>query len=436
MTFKQISLIILSVLFLTFSYTNNGLNATNQDYFNQFQCSSEGLIINRIVNNRNSAFFDKGGLPGWFEPRNPSVKNKAYAYYLFSNGVSNNEPFKLYKTHHGFQAIIYSILDQYLLHFISPANRLFAFHLLTSLLNSLIFVFLVITLKKRYKFSIITYFVLIFSLAFAQFIVPFGNNLWWVIGIFFIPFLASIYIQTRPISTKKIVLLSGSAMLVKYFFTGYEYITTIWVMTVLPFILSLVSRNILDIKKFLEMIFGLISATAISVLLLVVQIKVAVGSWSEGWNHLLYSFLKRSHGKSTNLEEIYLESTQANLLSLIRDYMNEVWLDLSHVLGTNLPIYFRVIKWWEILALLLMITIFNFVIKANKSRYQLMLLSYASLLAPFSWLIIFKGHSYIHTHMNHVIWWMPSAFFILIFITESLISYTHYFKKTYIANRF
>jgi len=30
-----------------------------------------------------------------------------------------------------------------------------------------------------------------------------------------------------------------------------------------------------------------------------------------------------------------------------------------------------------------------------------------SLLAPLSWMVIFKGHSYIHTHMNFITWHMP-----------------------------
>ena len=30
-----------------------------------------------------------------------------------------------------------------------------------------------------------------------------------------------------------------------------------------------------------------------------------------------------------------------------------------------------------------------------------------SFLAPLSWMVIFKGHSYIHTHMNFITWHMP-----------------------------
>jgi hypothetical protein len=34
-----------------------------------------------------------------------------------------------------------------------------------------------------------------------------------------------------------------------------------------------------------------------------------------------------------------------------------------------------------------------------------------SILAPLSWFIVFKSHSYIHTHVNYVVWQMPFIFF-------------------------
>ena len=37
----------------------------------------------------------------------------------------------------------------------------------------------------------------------------------------------------------------------------------------------------------------------------------------------------------------------------------------------------------------------------------LMAILWVSLAAPLSWFIIFKGHSYIHTHMNPIVWYMP-----------------------------
>jgi hypothetical protein len=37
-------------------------------------------------------------------------------------------------------------------------------------------------------------------------------------------------------------------------------------------------------------------------------------------------------------------------------------------------------------------------------------MTWFSLLAPLSWFVIFKGHSFIHTHMNAITWHMPFMF--------------------------
>ena len=39
----------------------------------------------------------------------------------------------------------------------------------------------------------------------------------------------------------------------------------------------------------------------------------------------------------------------------------------------------------------------------------LVLATWFSILAPFSWYIIFKAHSFIHMHMNFIVWQMPFA---------------------------
>lgn len=36
-----------------------------------------------------------------------------------------------------------------------------------------------------------------------------------------------------------------------------------------------------------------------------------------------------------------------------------------------------------------------------------MTMLWVSITAPLSWFIIFKGHSYLHTHMNPIVWYMP-----------------------------
>ena len=410
----------LGVILLTISFANNGLNALNQDYFANFQTSSEGLVVNRIVKNRSNSFSDQGGLTGWFNPAHPFSKGKSYAYYLYTEGKCE-ESFEVYKTHHGTQSIIYSLLDQYLLSFLVPHQRFFALHLITAFINSIILMLILWQFMRLFNLRKITLFVLVGSLAFAQFLVPFGNNLWWVLGAFFIPFIICTWISNTQKNKPSIIFLAAGAMFIKYLFTGYEYITTVWIMSALGCVLSLPTFNIKQVfQKTIYPIIGFIIATIGSVFLLVYQIKLADGTWKAGWDHLIFSFLKRSHGNSASLPEAYAASVDAQLIPIIKNYFTTVWLDISHLIGDGLPIFFRVIKWWEVVGLFLTVLVLNSVLKINKNLSKIAILTGLSFFAPFSWLIIFKGHSYIHQHMNHIIWWMPTSFFIVIYVIESL----------------
>lgn len=45
-------------------------------------------------------------------------------------------------------------------------------------------------------------------------------------------------------------------------------------------------------------------------------------------------------------------------------------------------------------------------------RYRaLILTTWFSIFAPLSWFVIFKAHSYIHTHMSFLLWQMPFTLF-------------------------
>ena len=52
-------------------------------------------------------------------------------------------------------------------------------------------------------------------------------------------------------------------------------------------------------------------------------------------------------------------------------------------------------------------------ISANQRQRNIALVfaTWFSILAPLSWYVIFKGHSFIHTHMNYILWQMPYTFF-------------------------
>ena len=47
-----------------------------------------------------------------------------------------------------------------------------------------------------------------------------------------------------------------------------------------------------------------------------------------------------------------------------------------------------------------------------------------SILAPLSWFVIFKAHSYIHTHMSFLLWQMPFTLFGFAVFGATVIAWT------------
>jgi hypothetical protein len=45
--------------------------------------------------------------------------------------------------------------------------------------------------------------------------------------------------------------------------------------------------------------------------------------------------------------------------------------------------------------------------REKQCSIALIIATWFSILAPLSWFVIFKAHSYIHTHMNYIVWQMP-----------------------------
>jgi hypothetical protein len=67
------------------------------------------------------------------------------------------------------------------------------------------------------------------------------------------------------------------------------------------------------------------------------------------------------------------------------------------------------------LGLLLVFVFFTFLLlvmrfqtnRKSQKKKALLTTTWLSALAPLSWFVLFKAHSYIHTQMNYIVWQMP-----------------------------
>jgi hypothetical protein len=208
-----------------------------------------------------------------------------------------------------------------------------------------------------------------------------------------------------------------------------------------------------QLKLFLKKISVVATTALVSVLLstiiLAYQISAVTGSFKKGLHHIfIYSVGKRTHGNPNDYPQVYVESLNADTFGVVNRYLKGIIFDFNNLFYTSSHLlkveYITVIVLFLVSSCLIYLSKYwvekFFFRKISQNRRKLTALSittWFSFLAPLSWIVIFKGHSYIHTHMNYITWHMPFTFFG--FALFGLIGYylfAEIFEKFFITNSF
>lgn len=418
--------VLFSTVLLCLGFYGNFWDVVDDDEFNKFNKGNESLVVGRLAYSENEGIFSKAGLTGRYSNPTKDKGIDEYQYEIYNENLKpHSSTFGNYKSQSGGQAITFSILDK-----ISPLqNRqnLKIFEMLTAVLTALVFSLFLLWCRKRY--GIFAAFIALFLLLVSQWPTLFGRNLWWVLWSFYIPFLTLLWLFEKETKSNqkrlrhiRIAIICFITVLIKCFFTGFEYMTTVLIMLSVPlvFYAILYKWNVKFLfQRFLSLVLGALSATLVSMVILIIQISTTTGSTSSGFKHLILSFTKRTSGtQSVETPIEYQDSLNSNLSEVLQKYWNGSAINLNEwsLLGwENL----WDIEFGELLLIFLFFSALAFVAKnLSPTTYKngeknkaLIITTWFSIIAPLSWFVIFKGHSYIHTHMNFIVWYMPFCLF-------------------------
>lgn len=404
-------------IILTFSFKSNIFN-TASNYFDYFQYDSESLVVGRLMLSERDGVTAHAGFLGKVKPVPPNEDPFWFQYesYCKKNGFNDYEA---YYSQPGMQAFFYGIFCK--ITGVTGERALTFFYWLISLFTAMIFTLFLMWVQVRW--GLVTAVFTFITILFSQWVIYFGHNLFWVLGIFYLPFVASLwFLQCAESRIKRPLLMTFllvfSTMLLKCLFTGFEYITTTSIMSVVPWVFFGIMHK-WNLKSFLSRFFsvsaGIISAVSITILWLSIQLSFVKGSLSEGFKYILYSLNKRTYSAgNASIDSSFKESLDSNVFDVLAAYWNGTAVDLSHWFDNPFMQYFSKISFGTCIIIFLVISFIVVTSNSIKSfpafrRQQIALIItlWVSLLAPLSWFIIFKGHSYVHTHMNHIVWHMP-----------------------------
>lgn len=414
-------IVCLVVLFLSFSV--NLFKLVGEDNFHNFDLFSESLVYGKIARSQQDGVFVYGGFTGnnYQLPVDSLNTVFDFAYPRQLGYLLGEEPtpagYQTYTSQSGGQAIMYSFFYK-----LSPLSERTNFRLIKLINAFLVALMFSLFLAWVYRsFGLITASTTLLLITVSPWLVFFGHSLWWSLWSFYLPFVVMLLALENKHSNsdcypdKKILGMLFCAVFVKCFFTGFEFITS----TLLASICPVVYYFILDKKSFWSFIrfsfkAGVVCVLAVfsEMLILIVQFKYYMGSFAAGLQHILYSYSKR-----TTLDPDDPDLSKVSLAKVLNTYLDGNILDATTWLPHKTTVPFVAL---QVLMLIAGVLVFWVSKKKNKLAFDNELIyktrallgaSAFSVLAPFSWFVIFKQHATGHPHLDYIVWYMPFLLF-------------------------
>lgn len=424
----KLAVCTLSLLLLFPGFFSNYWHVAEQQWFLHFQRGSESLVVGRLVKSRQDGIFSAGGLTGAGIPHrfadawlSPDQVDGQYSAYFNGSAFKRYEP---YLSQTGGQGIFFSLLDSRVP--LSPQTKLKSFYMLTSFLSAAALTLIILWFYC--EFGLIAAVFTACSMVLSQWLTVFGRNLWWSIWAFYMPMIAVMYfLRYKRTYTNHYFITFGIVIFISVFvkclINGYEFMTTTLIMMMIPFVYYAVADR-LGVRRFfkgtLMAVCGSLIAVFLSFMILSVQIAAVKGNMLDGIKHVVFSFAKRTHGDPYDYPH-YATSLDSSTVKVTITYLKGTFFDVNNYLHTSHPFvswYVFKIRYVYLIGLFLVMSVLLLYKKdntASATRRQrniaIVSATWVSILAPLSWYVIFKAHSFVHTFMNNIVWQMPFTFF-------------------------
>jgi len=405
-------LVISGVLFLLPNFYRNQWKAVDPAYYDEWQIRYDRLVVARLVKNSQDGFFSAGGLLGLGDSMEWNFLSATHRHQY--NAYMNHEEFNtylVYKSNPGFQGLLYGLMDKAT--GIDEVTKLKIFRSFTALLSAIGFglMFAAIT----FEFGIVAGILMVSFSAFSIWSVLPAGSIFWNLWAFYLPYIASTYLlaivsKTKTYNAQKIHLALFTTTLLRVLLSGFDIITTGMIMTTVPYIYYAIKDGWewkLFIDRFSKSSIFILLGSLAGLFIMFIQIIINDGNFSNAFKYFEDRFGHHLAGSSKYFLEGNVKATKISITEIVSKYINMPAINLKAT--ENLQIFF-----WQLIVFFTVCTILFFLVfKIRKGTtyhpksIALITATWYSMLAPLSWIILFRPHSIIHTHVNTMGWQMP-----------------------------
>lgn len=412
---KKIIVVILLVIILTLNFAKNFISNTNIeigkiDFWN-FQNDSEYLVLSRIFKDKYNIGSSKYGLCKFLDDNDERLDNIYILNEAENSDYLENYEAKYYTSQFGLQGHIFSFLYNKLHISIGKLN------LACCLLLAIVLVAICYIIYNKY--SKLMGWIFYISFLLSPWITAFAKNLYWVEFTWFLPVLFGLMLSMNYSKKKIFVPLIFISIFVKCL-CGYEYISTIMLMTIAFFIIDFFNTKDKEERIKIVKTILIVGITCVLAFLMALVIHANVrgeGNIINGIKVIYEEDVLRRTVLGTDSERFnvaFSESINSTILQTVDKYFN--W-NTSIILGIEGQ-YFK-LMFIATIAILM----YN-ILKKKENCYRDLIMFIVFLCTTLSWFVLGKAHSYIHTHMNYVLWYFGfvqiSIYIIIKFISEKV----------------
>ena len=316
-----------------------------------------------------------------------------------------------YKSQYGLQGKIFRHMTRHM----NKDEAIVNLNLFCSVAAAMVFTAITILIAVKYNYLLAGCFYVTFWL--SPWIVNFARNLYWVEFTWFIPMAVGLFCAWKVHSKvcRIFSYISAFTAITIKCLCGYEYISVIMMalvsFLVIELLMAMVNRE-RDKSKLLFKTILTLSAVAIAGFMTAICIHAPLkgnGSLIDGIQNIIEKdVLRRTNGADLNdFNSIYWPSMNASIWEVYSRYFHFSTEVITGITG-------------NLFALLCLMPLAIFVyeyIKYKKIEYYTVFAYVFFFLTSISWFCLAKSHSYIHVHMNYVLWYfgfVQTCFYVIV----------------------
>jgi len=404
---------IFSTIFLTFSYYRDGWGIVEKGYYENWQTNFDRTVIARLVKNRQNGYLSAGGLLGLGDVEAWDFLNKTskHQYKAYTNG-GKFTTYLAYTSTPGFQGVVFGVLDQLLT--FSPNVKINIFRAVAVVTSAMALA--VICGWSAVEFGWLAGIFTVLFVGLSEVLIRAAGSIYWNLWVFYLPLIVcTIFLskssKKQAYSTAPLLWAIYITCLFKVLMNGFEGITTVMVMTTVPFVYFAVLDQ-WNWKVFLwrGFVAGLALSAAVVTGLLILSIQIALekGDFSASTFYIWDAFSRRAVGNPDEYTGIMADSMRASGFDIIWGYLH---LDSFVVRIQQQTWHIVFLQVFMVFVLCTLIFILKYqrinASYAIRKGWAFVLATWYSFLAPISWYIVFSPDAYFHTSLYTMLWHMP-----------------------------